>query len=62
VTATKIVARSYRCVILASLNVSDEGRFGMEYRRESRPIWSASPPLCWFRCLSPMLGQSPTAG
>ena len=62
VTPAEVIGCCHRYVIPVSLTVSDAGRLCREYRPESPSDLPTRPSLCWFRCLSPMLGQSPTAG
>ena len=63
VTTAESVGFYHHSVIFVSLIVSDAGRLCKRYRPESASnLAGTCPPLCWFRCLSPMLGQSPTAG
>ncbi len=62
-TTAEIVERCYHCVIPMSLTALDAGRPCQRYCPESLSTFGLrTASLCWFRCLSPMLGQSPTAG
>ena len=64
VTTAEIVGRCHHYVIPMSLTAPDARAAPPErYRPESSSnLACARPPLCWFRCLSLMLGQSPTGG